>query len=77
LHPFGDINSVRRTDSVETSLLGTILTTRLGQLIDHLRVYQKKSLWCVNDRDFNPKKHAEINTGLMAMILLTDPKMTD
>jgi len=42
---------------VETYLFDTILTTHLGQLIEHLRVDQKKSLSCFNDRDFNLKKN--------------------
>lgn len=29
------------------------------------------------DSDFNLKKHSEIDTGLMAMDLLTDLKMTE
>jgi len=38
-------------------------------LIDHLWVYKNKSLSYFNDSDFNLKKHSEIDTGLMAMIL--------
>lgn len=62
---------------MEIYLFDTILTTHLGQLIDYLRVYQKKSLSYFNDRGFNLKKHSEIDAGLMAMILLTDLKMTE
>ena len=52
LYPFERISNIRREDSVETYLFDTILTTKLGQLIDHLRVYQKKSLSYFNDREF-------------------------
>jgi len=62
---------------VETYLFETILPTHLGQLIDHLRVYQTKSLSYFNERDFSLKKHSEIDTGLMAMVLSTDLKMTE